>query len=184
MDTGCVIYFLALHEPYTSEEHPVLINGTIVRSDTLLHPAITQPDGGRIFRCINEVQSRPGPRLVPISTLTFELDGGNLWPWVGNWEKVAEDVATLARHRGCDALPLGLPELDAILLAGGAPNTRTVVTRDGPHVVGPADRAQVLEKLMRHVERFEAEQPWWPGDGLTPVPTEPVRMPFKLWEPS
>lgn len=52
------VYLLMLHEPYASSEHPVPINATIVHALTLLHPAVPQPDGGRMYRCLTEFPSR------------------------------------------------------------------------------------------------------------------------------
>ncbi len=42
------VYLRALHEPYQDQQHPVPINATIVHALTLLHPAVPQPDGGRM----------------------------------------------------------------------------------------------------------------------------------------
>jgi len=50
------VYLLMLHEPYASSEHPVPINATIVHALTLLHPAVPQPDGSRMYRL-------PGPAV-------------------------------------------------------------------------------------------------------------------------
>ena len=72
------VYLLVQHEPYASSEHPVPIDATIVHAMTLLHPAVPQPDGGRIYRCLTEFAISPARLLVPLSTLTFELDGGLL----------------------------------------------------------------------------------------------------------
>jgi hypothetical protein len=60
------VYLLMLHEPYASSEHPVPINATIVHALTLLHPAVPQPDGSRMYRCLTEFPSRarlPGPAV-------------------------------------------------------------------------------------------------------------------------
>jgi hypothetical protein len=48
------VYLLTLHEPYQSPQHPVPINATIVHALTLLHPAVPQPYGGRMYRCLTE----------------------------------------------------------------------------------------------------------------------------------
>lgn len=47
--------------------------------------------------------------LVPLSTLTFELDGGLLWPEIADWKHVVDAVVRLTRDKACDAMPLGLP---------------------------------------------------------------------------
>jgi hypothetical protein len=82
------VYLLMLHTPYQSREHEVPIDATIVHARTLLHPAVPQPDGGRMYRCLTEFPARTPGCLVPLSTLTFELDGGELWPQVADWERV------------------------------------------------------------------------------------------------
>src|SRR6266480_6135867 len=103
------VYLLALHEPYESPEHPVPINATIVHALTLLHPAVPQPVGGLMYRCLTEFPVRTPGCLVPLSTLTFELDGGRGWGLIGDWESVVESVVRLTRAKQCDAMPLGLP---------------------------------------------------------------------------
>jgi hypothetical protein len=97
------VYLLMLHEPYASSEHPVPINATIVHALTLLHPAVPQPDGSRMYRCLTEFPSRTPGCLVPLSTLTFELDGGLLWPEIADWKCVVDAVVRLARDKACDA---------------------------------------------------------------------------------
>lgn len=97
------VYLLMLHEPYESPGHPVPINAMIVHAQTLLHPSVPQPDGGRMYRCLTEFPSRTPGCLVPLSTLTFELDGGRLWPQVADWEAVQAAVVSLGRTNGCDA---------------------------------------------------------------------------------
>ena len=72
------VYLLALHEPYQSPQHPAPINATIVHALTLLHPAVPQPDGDWMYRCLTEFPGRTPGGVVPLSTLTFELDGGRL----------------------------------------------------------------------------------------------------------
>jgi hypothetical protein len=34
----------------------------------------------------------------PLSTLTFELDGGLLWPEIADWKRVVDAVVHLARN--------------------------------------------------------------------------------------
>src|SRR5215813_11311398 len=116
------VHLLALHGPYQSPEHPVPINATIVHALTLLHPAVPQPDGGLMYRCLTEFPGRSPGCVVPLSTLTFELDGGRGWEQIGDWERVVRSVVELTRVPLCDAIPLGLPPLAALLLANG-PNT-------------------------------------------------------------
>lgn len=70
-------------------------------------------------------------------------------------------VVHIARHRGCDAMPMGLPQLTAALVGGG-PNTVHELHRlDGSRSqAGPVDRQQHLDELTGHVRRFAAEGPF------------------------
>lgn len=174
------VYLLALHEPYQSPQHPVPINATIVHALTLLHPAVPQPDGGRMYRCLTEFPGRTPGEVVPLSTLTFELDGGQLWPLVADWERVADAVVHVARHQGCDAMPMGLPQLTAILVGGGPNTVHELHHPDGTRSqAGPVERQQHLDELTGHVRRFAAEGPFWPGDNLVAPPREPRVLPYK-----
>lgn len=173
------MYLLALHEPYESPEHPVSIDATIVHALTLLHPAIPQPDGGRMYRCLTEFPSRTPGCLVPLSTLTFELDGGQLWPQVADWQQVVETVVHLARSRACDAMPLGLPRLTSTLLAMGPTTTVNLHRAGGPSAVGGRERQEQIDELTAHIRGFVASGPFWPGDGLVPPPSHPQTMPYK-----
>jgi hypothetical protein len=174
------VYLLALHEPYQSPQHPVPINATIVHALTLLHPAIPQPDGGRTYRCLIEFPGRTPGCVVPLSTVTFELDGGRLWPQVADWERVVDAVVHIARRQGCDAMPMGLPQLTAVLVGGGPNTVHELHHPDGSRSqAGPVDRQRHLEELAGHVHRFAAEGPFWPGDNLVPPPREPRKMPYQ-----
>ncbi|WHT22557.1 hypothetical protein N8J89_16285 [Crossiella sp. CA-258035] len=174
------MYLLTLHEPYESPEHPVSINATIVQAQTLLHPRVPQPDGGRMYRCLTEFPGRTPGCVVPLSTLTFELDGGRLWPQVGDWERVVDAVVRLARHRGCDAMRLGLPRIAAVLVGGGPTTVHQLQHPNGScFQIGPVERQQHLEELAGHVRRFAAERPFWPGINLVPPPSEPRLMPYQ-----
>lgn len=177
-------YLLSLHEPYEVAEHPVPINATIVHAATLLHPSVPQPDGGRMYRCLTEFPSRGEGEVVPLSTLTFELGGGRLWDQIGDWGKVVDAVVTPARARGCDAMPLGLPQLTAGLLGNG-PTTRFTALEvgRGERTFGPADRQQHLDELAGHLRSFAAQGPFWPGDGLLPPPGDPAVMPYQPYMP-
>ena len=66
--------------------------------DQLGRRAVPQPDGGRMYRCLTEFPSRTPGCVVPLSTLTFELDGGRLWPQVADWEAVVAAIVNLTRH--------------------------------------------------------------------------------------
>ena len=176
------VYLLTLHEPYQSPQHPVPINATIVHALTLLHPVVPQPDGGRMYRCLTEFPGRTPGCLVPLSTLTYELDGGALWHRIGDWERVVEAVAHVARNQGCDAMPMGLPHLTAVLVGGGPNTVHELHHPDGSRSqAGPVDRQQHLDELTGHIRRFVAEGPFWPGDNLVAPPREPRTMPYKLY---
>jgi hypothetical protein len=177
------VYLLALHEPYRSPEHPVEINATIVHASTLLHPTVPQPDGGRMYRCLTEFPDRTPGCLVPLSTLTFELAGGQLWPQVADWEQVVDAVVDLARQRRCDAMPLGLPQVTALLVGSGPTTVHTLHHPDGSRSqVGPAEREYELADLTGHVHRVAAEAPFWLGDNLVAPPREPRTMPYQPYE--
>ncbi|MHA6628758.1 hypothetical protein ACU61A_25240 [Pseudonocardia sichuanensis] len=179
------VYLLSLHAPYRSPQHPVPINATIVHAATLLHPAVPQPDGGLIYRCLTEFPGRTPGCVVPLSTVTFELDGGELWYRVGDWERVVEAVVEVTRTHRCDAMPLGLPELAARLLAGGPSTVHELHYTDGSgSSAGPAQRQQQLDELIGHVRTVAEQAPFWPGDNLVPPPREPRTMPYQPHAPS
>jgi hypothetical protein len=174
------VYLLVLHEPYESAEHPVPVDATIVHALTLLHPLVPQPDGGRMYRCLTEFPSRTPGCLVPLSTLTFELDGGRLWPQIADWQAVTDAIVHLSRTRACDAMPLGLPTVAAALLGAGPVTTVTVHSLDGGRqVVGGPERQGYIDDLADNVRAFAAEGPFWPGDGLTEPPAQPAVMPYQ-----
>jgi hypothetical protein len=165
------VYLLTLHEPYEAPLHPVPINATLVHALTLLHPAVPQPDGGRIYRCLTEFPGRTPGCIVPLSTLTFELNRGQLWPEVGDWEGVSETVAHLARNRDCDAMPMGLPETSVALLANGPTTRVTVYHPDGRQSsVGAAERQQLLVELTQRLRTYVEQGAFWPGDNLVAPP--------------
>jgi hypothetical protein len=174
------VYLLVVHEPYESGEHPVAVDATIVHALTLLHPLVPQPDGGRMYRCLTEFPSRTPGCLVPLSTLTFELDGGRLWPQVADWDAVTGAVVRLSRTGDCDAFPVGLPRVAAALLASGPATTLTVHRPDGTRlVVGGPERQGYIDELARTVRSLAASGPFFPGDGLTHPPAQPEVMPYK-----
>lgn len=174
------VYLLALHEPYQSPQHPVPINATIVHALTLLHPDVPQPDGGRMYRCLTEFPGRTAGCVVPLSTLTFELGGGQSWPQVADWEQVVNAVVRIARHGACDAMPLGLPQLPTVLLGGGPNTVHELHHPDGSSSqAGPIDRQEHLDELTGHVRRVAAEGAFWPGDDLVAPPNAPATMPYR-----
>ena len=125
------VYLLAAHEPYQSPDHPRAINASIVHALTLLHPAVPQPDGGRMYRCLTEFPSRTPGCLIPLSTLTFELDGGNLWREVGDFETVTVALVGLSRAGKCDSMPLGLSAEALAVLTAGPATVHHVFCTDG-----------------------------------------------------
>jgi hypothetical protein len=177
------IYFLALHEEYSAPEHPVPINATIVHALTLLHPRLPQPDGGLMFRCLYEFPDRSPGCVVPVSTLTYELNGGVLWPKIGDWERVVEGVVRLSRERQCDAMPLGLNARSIALLGNGPNTTHTMHYIEGiKERYGPADRRGEIAAMARHVEEFVARAPFQPGIGLIAPPAEPEVLPYHPYD--
>lgn len=174
------VYLLMQHEPYTSSEHPVPIDATIVHALTLLHPAVPQPDGGRMYRCLTEFPSRTPGCLVPLSTLTFELDGGLLWPEIADWKRVVDAVVRLARDKACDAMPLGLPSVAAASLANGPYIEVNVYRLDGSRsTIGTRERQQYIDEFAGYLANFTASGPFWPGNNLIDPPTDPLVMPYK-----
>lgn len=177
------VYLLVLHEPYQSPEHPVPIDATIVHARTLLHPAVPQPDGGRMYRCLTEFPSRTPGCLIPLSTLTCELGGGQLWPQVADWEAVVAAIVSLSRAGACDAIPLGLPPAAALLLGAGPATDLTVYRPDRSRsVIGAPERQEYIEELAGAVRSFVAQGPFYPGDNLTPPPAEPAIMPYEPYD--
>jgi hypothetical protein len=174
------VYLLMLHEPYASSEHPVPINATIVHALTLLHPAVPQPDGGRMYRCLTEFPSRSPGCLIPLSTQTFELDGGLLWPDIADWKRVVDAVVRLARDRACDAMPLGLPSVAAASLANGPYTEVDVYRPDGSRSkIGTRERQQYIDEFAGYLANFTASGPFWPGNNLIDPPADPLVMPYK-----
>lgn len=174
------VYLLTAHEPYTAPEHPVPINALIVSAQSLLHPDVPQPDGGMMYRCLTEFPGRRHHEIIPLSTLTFELNGGHLWHQVADWEAVTNALVALARARRCDAMPLGLPGPAASILSAGPTSQATLYYPDGAtEVRGPAHRQEELDKLAVHLERFIAAGPFWPGNNLTTPPTSPATLPYQ-----
>ncbi|MGW7243867.1 hypothetical protein [Streptomyces sp. NPDC054804] len=159
------VYLLFAHEPY----HPAgaqEINTTVVAAASLLHPSVRQPDGVRIHDHL--VRGRRSGEIVPLSTLTHELDGGARWPKVGDWEAVTHDLLQLIRDNDCDALSLGLPDIArALMCAGPSSEVRIIDPTSGDHrAYGPADRLEVLVEVGKHLAWAEAGSPLWPGNGL------------------
>lgn len=170
------VYLLALHEPYRETRHPQPINATIVHADTLRHSDLPQPDGVMMYRCLVEAPGREAGTIVPLATLTYELDGGHLWPQIGDWEAVVDGMVALARRGACDSMPIGLPDADAFALGMG-PTTELRIVGADPLPSGYRDR--ILRQLRQALDGFVTEGPFWPGGDLVMPPRTPDRMPYK-----
>ena len=125
-----------------------------------------------MYRCLTESPGRTPGCVVPLSTSTFELDGGKLWSQSPPGERIVEVVVHMARRPGCDAMPMGLPQLPALLVGGGPNTVHTLHHPDGSRSqAGPAERQQFLEELTSHVRGVVADGPFWPGDNLVAPPS-------------
>ncbi|MGW5640968.1 hypothetical protein ACWEWQ_40675, partial [Streptomyces sp. NPDC003832] len=166
------VYLLFAHEPYYPAGAQE-INTTVVAAGSLLHPRVRQPDGARIHNLL--VHGRRSGEIVPLSTLTHELDAGARWPEVGDWETVTEDLLQLVRDHDCDALSLGLPDIArALVCAGPRSEFYAVNPASGTRRThGPTERIEALVEIGRHLARAEAGSPLWPGNGLLP-PANPA----------
>ncbi|MEU6256169.1 hypothetical protein [Streptomyces sp. NPDC047043] len=162
------VYLLFAHEPYYPGPGTQEVNTSVVVAGSLLQPQVLQPDGARIHDLLT--QGRCPGEIVPLSTLTHELDGGARWPEVANWEAVIEDLLQLFRDHDCDALGLGLPEIPRALVCNGPHGEiRAVDPTSGAHCTyGLADRVEVLVEVGKHLAWAEAGACLWPGDGLLP----------------
>ncbi|MFE0797129.1 hypothetical protein [Streptomyces mutabilis] len=95
------VYLLFAHEacyPPPGQE----INTSLVDAATLLHPRVRQPDGARIHERLTRGR-RPG-EIVPLAMLAHELEGGRLWPQVGDWQAATADLLQLIHDHACDAI--------------------------------------------------------------------------------
>lgn len=162
------VYLLFAHEPYYPGPGTQEINTTVVAADSLLHPQVRQPDGARIHDLLT--QGRQPGEIIPLATLTHELNGGADWPTVGDWESVTTDLMQLVRSGDCDALSLGLPEIArALLCTGPHSHVRAYdAAADDFVVYGSSERAAVLDEVGMFLTGIAAEQPFWPGDSLLP----------------
>ena len=162
------VYLLFAHEPYYPGPGTQEINTTVVAADSLLHPQVLQPDGTRIHALLTQGR-RPG-EIIPLASLTHELNGGADWPTVGDWESVTVDLVHLVQKQRCDALSLGLPEVArALICTGPESHVRAFDAAAGEFTVyGPDDRTKVLTEVGTYLTGLAAERPFWPGDGLLP----------------
>ncbi|MFF3137567.1 hypothetical protein [Streptomyces mirabilis] len=152
------VYLLFAHEPYYPGPGTQEINTTVVTADTLLHPQVQQPDGARIHDLLTRGR-QPG-EIIPLATLTHELNGGADWPTVGDWERVTTDLLRLGREEECNALSLGLPEIArAFICTGPHSHVRTYdAAADQFIAYGPTERAAVLAEVDKFLACIVAEQ--------------------------
>ncbi|MFQ6144649.1 hypothetical protein ACLMNJ_16475 [Streptomyces seoulensis] len=162
------VYLLFAHEPYYPGPGTQEINTTVVAADSLLHPQVHQPDGARIHDLLTRGR-QPG-EIIPLATLTHELNGGADWPSVGDWESVTTDLLQLVRSGDCDARSLGLPEIArALVCTGPHSHVRAYdAAADDFVVYGSSERAAVLDEVGVFLTGIATEQPFWPGDRLLP----------------
>jgi hypothetical protein len=160
------VYLLFAHEPYYPGPGTQEINTTVVAAGSLLHPQVLQPDGARIHDLLT--QGRQPGEIIPLSTLTHELNGGADWPTIGDWEQVTTDLVQLVRSGNCDALSLGLPEIArALVCSGPHSHVRAYDAAANEFIVyGPTERAAVLTEVDVFLTSLVTEHDLWPGDGL------------------
>ncbi|WP_406723399.1 hypothetical protein WJ438_00120 [Streptomyces sp. GD-15H] len=165
------VYLLFAHEAYypaAAQE----INTSLVAAASLLHPHVRQPDGARIYDRLT--RGRRQGEIVPLSTLTHELDGGARWPEVGDWAAVTADLLQLIQDRECDGLSLHLPDIARALVCSGPRSEVRVydLAAERYQAYGPADRIEVLVEVGRQLAWAEAGCALWPGDDLL-IPVNP-----------
>ncbi|MGW7410476.1 hypothetical protein ACWGI9_43595 [Streptomyces sp. NPDC054833] len=160
------VYLLFAHEPYYPGPGTREINTTVVAADTLLHPRVRQSDGTRIHDLLT--RGRHAGEIIPLATLTHELNGGADWPTLGDWERVTVDLVHLVQTQRCDALSLGLPEVArALICTGPESQVRAFDAAAGEFTVyGPDDRTKALTEVGMFLTGLAADKPFWPGDGL------------------
>ncbi|GAQ65438.1 hypothetical protein ACKI16_30075 [Streptomyces scabiei] len=171
-DPTADVYLLFAHEPYYPGPGSREVNTTVVAAGSLLHRRVRQPDGARIHALLTH--RRPAGEIVPLATLTHELDGGDGWPRVGDWQRVTTDLVRLVRTDGCDALSLGLPDIArALMCTGPHGHVRTLNPASGERVDhGPTQRDEVLTQIDAVLTSLVAERDLWPGDNLLPALTD------------
>lgn len=172
------LYFLTVHDPYHAEADGYTVGSTVIHARSLLHAALPQPDAALIYRCNTEFPGRVPGEVVPLSTVTFELNGGALWREVADWDAVRAAVAQLARQRGCDSLRLPQHQVRDAILAMGPNSESSFHAPDGTYRKGPQDRREELDALAAHMAIMAAERPMWPGNPLINVPVTPAAMPY------
>jgi len=138
-----------------------------------------------MYRCLTEFPGRTPGCVVPLSTLTFELEGGRLWPEIAAWEVVVDALVRLGRERACDALCLGLSDYALTLLSVG-PNTNLTfhdVSTGRPRLAEKHERRVEIDKLVGYVRDYVTQGPFHPGENLVRPPRLPYEMPYRPLEP-
>lgn len=146
------VYLLFAHEPYFPPNGMREVNATIVAAGALLHSRVRQPDGARIHRLLHNGR-RIDREIVPLATLTHELDGGAGGVQIADWEQVSADVLALTRLGSCDSFGIGLPSLARALLCS-SPHSQVVDYNPETgrrEVHGPEQREAVLTALSGHL---------------------------------
>ncbi|MFF8679356.1 hypothetical protein ACF07F_15745 [Streptomyces sp. NPDC015237] len=161
------VYLLFAHEPYYPGPGALEINTSVVAADSLLHPHVRQPDGVRIHDLLTAGR-QPG-EIIPLATLTHELNGGADWPSVADGEGVTLDLLELVHTGRCDALRLGLSELARALLCTGHGLVRVLDDDRRCRHLRLCKRAAVLDDIGALLAAVTTEQPFWPGDSLLPA---------------
>jgi hypothetical protein len=134
-----------------------------------------------MYRCLTEFPERSAGCIVPVSTLTAELNGGLHWSLVADWERVVEAVVRLSRGLACDAMPIGLPGDMTASLSSGPDTVLTVHYPDRREIFGPEERKMLLRQLEHSLHGIIGQQPFRSGDGLSAPPSEPKVMPYKRY---
>jgi hypothetical protein len=175
------VYLLAAHELYDDPRYPRPINALVVHALTLLHRDVPQPDGGMMFRCLTEFPHRHPGQLVPVSTLTYELDGGRLWPLIGDWEAVTDALLALSRAQQCNAVAMSLTDATSAIITA-SPVGETILYHYGGGIerCGPDRRQTELDELAGQVHTAAAGAQLLPESrDLVPPPTNPATMPYQ-----
>jgi hypothetical protein len=183
------VYFLTVRAapPRRSLTDFPLAAAVIVHARTFLHPALPQPDAGRVYRCLTEFPGRAPGCLVPLSDLDYELCDCQLWPQVGDRDRILAALTALtATPDQCDSLELPLVTWDDDLLTGGPYSHKQLLqAKDGDYTdlivtaQGTRERTELLAGLTRTLRDKTAGRAWWPGDDLIRPTSDPAVMPYQ-----
>jgi len=180
------LYLLIVHK-HRPDRLGILVNVVIVHADALLRADLPQPDAARIYRCLTEFPGRIPGSIVPLSTLTYELDNGRLWPEVANWKAVSKAIVRIAFTPGptrCWSFPLRVDgPYDALLAGGPYTVVRHDVTSasydlDGP-VLGTGHRGALLSLFADLVLSYAPRAELRAGGETIAPPSDPAVMPYQ-----